>query len=73
MTNKNRRTDAANRRAKMGYIVNFGPNTDSQIFDSMEEIEIWLDDYIIQNLQSHEDFETSKQNFIDNQIEEIDN
>jgi len=54
-----------NEGKKMKYLVNFGTN--SETYDSIE----WLDDYIANHLQYGEDFETEKQKFIDNQIEEI--
>lgn len=55
----------------MAYRVDFGPTTDSETFETMEEIEEWLDEYIIKHLQYGEDFETEKKKFIENQIEEI--
>lgn len=55
----------------MPYRVDFGPNTNSETFETMEEIEEWLDEYIIQHLQHGEDFEKRKKQFIDNQIEEV--
>lgn len=55
----------------MPYRVDFGPNTNSDTFETMEEIEEWLDEYIIQHLQHGEDFEKRKKQFIDNQIEEV--
>lgn len=54
----------------MTLIVDYGPDTNAEVFETMEEIEEWLDDYITMHLQSHEDFETEKQKFIDNQISE---
>lgn len=56
----------------MAYRVDFGPTTDSEIFETMEEIEAWLDQYIIDHMTSNENFDEAKQNFIDNQITEID-
>jgi len=52
----------------MRYRVDFGPESNVEEFDNLD----WLDDYIISHLQYHEDFETVKQEFIDNQVEEID-
>lgn len=54
----------------MSYIVNFGPTTDSERYETMEDIEEWLDEYIENHLQYGEDFETEKQKFIENNIEE---
>lgn len=56
----------------MKYRVNFGPTTDSEIFDSMDEIEAWLDQYIIDHMTGNENFEEVRKNFIENQIVEID-
>ena len=58
--------------SEMTYIVIFGPTTDDERFDTMEEIESWLDEYIINHLQFGDDFETEKQKFIDNQIYVVD-
>jgi hypothetical protein len=54
----------------MSYIVDFGSNTNSEKFETMEEIEEWLDEYIVQHLQSGDDFETEKKRFIENNIRE---
>ena len=54
----------------MTLIVDYGPDTDPEQFESMDEIEEWLDEYIIQHLQNGEDFDTEKQNFIENCISE---
>lgn len=55
----------------MSYKVDFGPNTNSETFETMDEIEEWLDEYIIQHLKDGEDFEKKKKQFIDNQIKEV--
>jgi len=55
----------------MTYKIDFGGNTDPEEYETMEDIEEWLDQYIINHLQCGEDFEIEKQNFIDNQIEEL--
>ena len=36
----------------MTYIVNFGPNTNSECFETMEEINEWIDQYIMDHLQN---------------------
>jgi hypothetical protein len=53
------------------FIVDFGSNTDPETFNSMSEIEVWIDSYITEHLQSHEDFETEKAKFLKNQVSEI--
>lgn len=54
----------------MALIVDYGPDTNPERFESMDEIEEWLDGYIVQHLQNGEDFETEKQSFICNCISE---
>lgn len=55
----------------MSLVVNFGPDTPDEEFGTMDEIDGWLDEYIINHLQHGEDFDTEKQKFIDNQISEV--
>ena len=55
----------------MTYIVNFGPNTNSECFETIEEIEEWINQYVENNLQYGEDFEEEKNKFIKNNIKEI--
>jgi hypothetical protein len=54
----------------MTYVVTFGPDTNTEKYDTMDEIYEWLDEYIIQHLQYNEIFETEKQKFIDNCVSE---
>ena len=55
----------------MAYVVDFGPDTDSEYYETMEEIYVWLDQYIQMHLQYGEDFESEKQKFIKNCIRAV--
>jgi len=44
----------------MAYLVEFGPDTDNERFETMDEVEEWLDQYIINHLQYGEKFEIEK-------------
>ena len=55
----------------MAFIVEYGPDTDPETFKTMDEINGWLDEYIINHLQYGENFDTEKQKFVDNNISEV--
>ena len=55
----------------MTYIVDFGPNTNSETFETLEQVEDWIDQYIENHLQYGDDFETEKKKFMKNNIKEV--
>ena len=54
----------------MSYIIDFGENTNVEIYDTMEEVNEIVNDYVMRHLEYEEDFEQEKQKFMDNHVRE---
>jgi hypothetical protein len=52
----------------MSYKINFGENTDVEYYETIEEVEEIVNEYVLNHLQYGEDFEEEKQKFMKNNV-----